>query len=97
MNEEIIARLDELEKLIKASDRLNVAVRRLRVVKCTQAEFDRLPAMVSRSEFLDWTGYSASELREEVEADRIKVYRPKNHTKARYYKAEIARLGGWKM
>jgi len=68
-----------------------------RVVKCTQEEFARLPGMVSRSEFMDWTGYSDNELSEEVKSGRIRVYLPEGKTKARYYKSEIARLGGWKL
>lgn len=68
-----------------------------RVVACTQEQFNKLPAMVSRQEFMDWTGYSYNDLHDEVTAGRIRVYRPDGKTKARYYKHEIARLGNWKM
>lgn len=70
---------------------------RARVLKCTQEEFSRLPGMVSRAEFLDWTGYSVRELDEDVKAGLIKVYRPEGRVKARYFKSEIARLTGWSM
>ena len=68
-----------------------------RVTECTQANFDRLPALVSRAEFIEWTGYDRGLLAEEVAAGRIAVWKPKGHTKAKYYKSEIARLGNWKM
>jgi hypothetical protein len=100
MTDAILQRLDEIKGLLTA----NAAVAkvpspksRVRIQKCTQAAFELLPATVSRQEFMDWTGYDASELTDEVNAGRIAVYRPKGHTKARYYKHEIARLGGWKM
>jgi hypothetical protein len=74
-----------------------LARNRLRVTKCTQEAFEKLPALVSRQEFMDWTGYSDHELREEISNRRLKVYRPKGRVKARFYKFEIARIGGWKM
>jgi hypothetical protein len=94
MSAEILQKLEEISRKL---DRPPSVKDRLRVTRCTQTEFDKLPAMVSRQEFMDWTGYSASELMEEVNAGRIKVYKPKGHKKARYYKHEIGRLGGWKM
>jgi|SRR5581483_584798 len=71
--------------------------KRFRILKCTQQLFDMLPGIVSRAEFMDWTGLDEHELREEVRAGRIVVYRPHPHGYARYYKHEIARLTGWKM
>lgn len=65
--------------------------------QCTQVAFDNLPAMVSRQEFMDWTGYDRNELRQEVSSGRIQVYRPVGRRKAKYYKHEIARLGNWKL
>lgn len=103
---------EALKEFTESAQRLHAAVQRLealgivptrpgkvRVQRCTQVEFDKLPATVRRREFMDWTGYSASELAEEVKAGRIQVYKPRTeaHAKARYYKFEIARLGGWKM
>ena len=93
MSAEILQKLNVIEKILTAEP----VSKRVRVTACTQAAFDRLPAMVSRTEFMEWTGYSPHELMEEVEAGRIEVYRPEGNTKARYYKREIARLGGWKM
>ena len=93
MTIQITQQLDRIENLVK----LTQVSQRVRVTVCTQAAFDRLPAMVSRAEFMEWTGYSANELKAEVDEGRIEVYRPPGHTKARYYKREIARLGGWKM
>lgn len=68
-----------------------------RSVKCTQLEFDKLPALVGRQEFMDWTGYDKDELGEEVKLKRIAVYKPPGRIHAKYYKHEIARLGNWKM
>lgn len=70
---------------------------RVRAVECTQTAFDRLPALISKQEFMDWTGYDRNEVQQEVKAGRIKVHRPEGHVKAKYYKAEVARLGGWKL
>jgi hypothetical protein len=64
-------------------------------VQCTQAEFQKLPGLVARSVFMDWTGLSSDELSDEVKAGRIVVYRTDGY--ARYYKHEIARLTGFKM
>lgn len=94
MSAEILLKLEEISRKLDAAP---LARQRCRVTKCTQEAFDRLPALVSRAEFMDWTGYCESELREEVQAQRIRVYKPKGHAKARYYKSEVARLGGWKM
>ena len=91
MSAEILQKLSAIEKTLAASPN------RVRVTRCTQAEFDKLPAMVSRAEFMDWTGMNHNEVAEEVTAKRVEIYRPKGQTKARYYKREIARLGGWKM
>lgn len=98
MSAEILARLERIEGLLReGGHRPPLQGPRTRVQKCTQGAFELLPAMVSRQEFMDWTGYSRAELREEIRSGAIKVYRPKGHVKARYYKAEIARLGGWRM
>lgn len=98
MSEEILNRLERIEGLLKARGGGPAGPPyRSRVQKCTQGAFEMLPAMVSRQEFMDWTGYSASELHDEVAKERVKVYRPQGRSKARYYKSEIARLGNWKM
>ncbi len=64
-------------------------------VQCTQAEFNKLPGLVSRSVFRDWTGLSSDELSDEVKARRIVVHQTDGY--ARYFKHEIARLTGFKM
>lgn len=91
--DEVLKRLERIEALLQRPD---VGTRRPRVVVCTQAEFDRLPALVGRREFMEWTGYNRSELAQEVRAGRIKVYRPDGVPRARYFKSEIARLGGFR-
>lgn len=96
MSVEILKKLDRVLALLEAKPERTLRAA-LRLTNCTQTAFDKLPATVSRQEFMDWTGYSASELHEEVKAARIKVYKPAGHTRARYYKHEIGRLGNWKM
>ena len=104
---------ESIREFQESTARLHAAVQRLeqigllpaaaasggggRTVRCTQAEFDKLPALVGRQEFMDWTGYDKDELGEEVKAGRIAVYKPKGRIHAKYYKHEIARLGNWKM
>jgi hypothetical protein len=66
-------------------------------VQCTQAEFNKLPGLVTRAVFMDWTGLSKNELGEEVHAGRIAVYKAKKNGNAKYYKHEIARLTNFKM
>lgn len=90
MSEEILRRLDELKTLVSGKGPVRVEL-------CTQAAFDRLPALVPRAVFMAWTGYTANELKEETDEKHIAVYKPKGKTKALYYKREIARLGGWRM
>lgn len=68
-----------------------------RIVECTQAAFNRLPGLVSRQEFMDWTGLNKDDLGTEVKASRIKVYKARKTGYAKYYKDEIARLTGFKM
>lgn len=65
--------------------------------KFNQGAFDGLPALVSRKEFMAWTGYDKDELAAEVREGHVRVYRPKGYVRAKYYKSEIARLGGWKL
>ena len=65
-------------------------------VECTQVQFNKLPGLVSRSVFRDWTGLSSDDLSEEVKMRRIAVYQREGGY-ARYYKHEIARLTGFKM
>jgi hypothetical protein len=86
---EILQRLDRIEALLKAAPP--------RFTVCNQAAFDRLPGLVSRAVFLEWTGWDKRDLATEVKAGRVAVYKPDGWTKARYYKREIGRLGGWKM
>lgn len=69
----------------------------LRTIQCTQEEFERLPGMVKRAEFLAWTGLNKDDLLAEVRAGRIQVFKPDENGYALYYKHEIARLTGFKM
>lgn len=76
------------------------AVRRergLSSVPCTQANFHLLPGLVSRSTFREWTGLSEGDITEGVRAGRIQTYRPKADGYRLYYKAEIARMTGFKL
>jgi hypothetical protein len=70
----------------------------------TQAEFDRLPGLLTRSQFLEATGMDKEHLYTEVGAGRIDRYeiprrkrqarlRTKRHTVFKYYKREAARIG----
>lgn len=68
----------------------------------TQEQFDRLPLLVSRSEFQSWTGLSDRDLQTEVASGRIPVWRPEDKSArrrryARYYKWVIAQLCGLKL
>jgi hypothetical protein len=63
----------------------------------TQEEFDRLPALVSRSDFRRWTGLSNRALTNEVSAGRIPTFKPRKNGYAHYHKKFIARLCGFTM
>lgn len=62
-----------------------------------QENFDKLPALIARSVFLDWSGLSSDELSAEVKAKRIAAYKPPGHKRAKYYKKELAELTKLKM
>lgn len=73
----------------------------------TQAEFDGLPGLLTRSQFLSATGLGKDALRELVLARKIDVYGPrttrgprlkaKRKPKCKYYKREAARFGGFRL
>lgn len=63
----------------------------------TQANFNKLPALVARQVFLDWSGLSSKELTKEVEEKRVTAYQPKGHKRAKYYKHELAALTRFKL
>jgi hypothetical protein len=65
--------------------------------ECTQEKFDRLPGLVPRAVFMDWTGLNKGDLQKEVAAGRIRAYWSRPGGYAKYYKKEIARLTGFKM
>ena len=70
--------------------------RQLRVNDCTQEAFNKLPLLVRAGVFMEWTGLSPDELREEVRAGLIRVLeRPGG--RRYYYKTEIARMTGLKL
>ncbi len=70
----------------------------------TQENFDRLPGLLSLSQFIGATGLSYHKVRAELEAGLIKAYRPapsarRKYKKSRlkYYKRDAAKLGGFEM
>lgn len=59
----------------------------------TQAEFNSLPPLLTRSEFLDWTGMRSQDLSAAVKSGQINSCRLPGRKKLRYLKSEVARLG----
>lgn len=68
-----------------------------RAVECNQANFNLLPGLVSRADFLYWTGYSEEDLDEAVKGGEITVHRRTANGYAKYYKVEIARITGFRL
>lgn len=90
MSAQLESKLDEVLGLLRRWGRRGV-------VDCTQEAFNRLPGLVRRSTFMEWTGLSSEELADEVAQKRIAIYKPKGREQALYYKHEIARLTGMRM
>ena len=63
--------------------------------KFTKAEFDQLPALVSRSEFRAWTGLSDRELSRAVHDKVVPIYHTNPRRRAKYFKFSIATLNGF--
>jgi hypothetical protein len=68
----------------------------------TQSEFDKLPGLLTPSQFMGVTGLSRHKLREESEAGALQVYRarPRNGRRRayrKYFKRDAARLSGFEM
>jgi len=70
----------------------------------TQENFDKLPGLLSLSQFIGATGLSDEKVRAAREAGYITTYRPppvarRKYKKSRlkYYKRDAARLGGFEM
>lgn len=61
----------------------------------TQAEFDQLPALVSREVFIDWSGLAQTSLTAAIQAGEVR--RKKIGGNHKYYKRDLSALGGWKM
>lgn len=63
----------------------------------TQEDFNRLPGLVSRQVFLDWTGLGEEQLSLCVREGTLAVWRRDTHAHALYLKTEIARLTGYRL
>ncbi|MBK8001716.1 MAG: hypothetical protein IPK15_24185 [Verrucomicrobia bacterium] len=70
----------------------------------TQEQFDKLPGLLTRAQFMVVTGLTELKLRAEVEAGLVTRWKPSKPTRAsykkayhRYYKHEAAKIGGFKM
>lgn len=62
----------------------------------TQREFDGLPGLLSRAQFLAVTGLTDWKFRE-LKRDRVlREYRNGGKGYSRYYKAQAGEIGGWK-
>lgn len=77
----------------------------------TQAEFDGLPGLLTRSQFLEATGLGAETVRalrlsgelevfalpkaERLKAQGSRLKKKKRCVKHKYFKREAARIGGW--
>lgn len=61
----------------------------------TQAEFDTLPALLTRRQVERVTGLIGRKLREAVDAGLIGFYKPRRGYR-KYYKNDVARLVRWK-
>jgi hypothetical protein len=60
----------------------------------TQAEYDRLPALISRGTFRQWTGLTNEDVTEGVRAGLIKVFRLKKLGRCKYYRWQVAQFAG---
>jgi len=63
--------------------------------ECTRAQFDLLPALVSRATFIAWTGLDDKDVTEGIRAGTIQVHRRPGRKKVRYFKREIGRFCGF--
>jgi DNA-binding transcriptional MerR regulator len=63
----------------------------------TQNEFDALPGLLTRAQFMAITGLSKDKLRVEVQAKLIGTHKSKPNGYAKYYKRDAARLGGFEL
>jgi hypothetical protein len=62
-----------------------------------QEQFDRLPGLLSRSQFCGATGITVDVLRKMKDAKLVRAYKPyAGARKAKYYKADAARIAGFK-
>ena len=57
----------------------------------TQANFNKLPALVPRAVFLEWTGWRSQDLSTAVKDGEVKACRRRGH-RLLYYKTELARI-----
>lgn len=62
----------------------------------TQQEFDGLPGLMTRKQFMQVTGLNKENLRELcTDKNKLKRYHPKKGGYAKYYKRDAARIGGF--
>ena len=90
MNTEMAAKLEEVVRVLRRLEGR-------RTDDCSQSAFHKLPHLLPRQTFLEWTGLNKDDLMDEVNAGRIEVYKPEGREHALYYKREIARLTGLKL
>jgi|GEM_PF-1273004 len=62
----------------------------------SQKEFNKLPALLTRAQVLEWTGLDPRELAQSVTAKEIEVFSPNGRYK-KYRKTSIARICGFSM
>ena len=63
----------------------------------TQKEFDELPGLLTRAQFLAATGLTRHKLHEGVTGGQIRRYKLTKTGYGKYYKAEAARIGGFEL
>ena len=61
----------------------------------TQANFHKLPGLLTRAEFQHWTGLSDGEIDEGVKVGEIRFRQVRNGGYRKYFKAEAARIAGF--
>jgi len=63
----------------------------------TQDNFDKLPGLLSRSQFCGATGLTVGVLRKMKEANMLRTYKPyRGARKSKYYKSDAAKIAGFR-
>lgn len=63
----------------------------------SQEKFNALPALVSRSVFMAWTGLNRHDLKAGITAGEIQTHTRNGGSVAKYFKHQIATMGGFKL